>query len=168
MVIVQKKILELSVGIFMILAICGLVFLALKVSGLTSLSGTNYYTVYADFDNVGDLKIRAPVDIAGVRVGEVSAISLNPEDFRAKVTLHIDKNQLLPVDTSASIYTQGLLGSNYINLSPGYQTQNLKDGSTIQDTTSALILEKLIGQFLFNINKGNNNQNSSGNSGLSK
>lgn len=146
-----KKITEILVGLFMILGIVALTFLALKVSGLTGYSSkASYYKITADFDNVGGLKVRAPVLIAGVSVGEVSSIVLNKSDFRAKVTLMVDETKAkLPTDTSASIYTQGLLGSNYVNLSPGYADTFLKEGGIIETTNSAVILEKLIGQFLY-------------------
>lgn len=135
----------------MLLGIIALVFLALKVSGLTTYSrGQDYYRVTADFDNVGGLKVRAPVMIAGVSVGEVSSITLNRTDYRAHVTFLINKKQApLPIDTSASIYTQGILGANYVNLSPGYADSFLQDGGVIDTTNSAVILEKLIGQFLY-------------------
>lgn len=145
-----KKTTEVLVGLFMLLGAAALVFLALKVSGLITYSNSQaYYRVTADFDNVGGLKVRAPVLIAGVSVGEVDSIALNKADFRARVTLLIQKNQQIPTDTSASIYTQGLLGANYVSLSPGYADANLKEGGVIDTTNSAVILEKLIGQFLY-------------------
>jgi phospholipid/cholesterol/gamma-HCH transport system substrate-binding protein len=148
---VAKRITEILVGLMMLLAITALVFMALKVSGLTDYTGKQgYYKVFADFDNVGSLKVRAPVMIAGVSVGEVEAITLNSTDYRARVTLLIRNNAAkLPVDTSASIYTQGVLGSNYVNLSPGYEEQSLTNNGVITTTNSAVILEKLIGQFLY-------------------
>jgi phospholipid/cholesterol/gamma-HCH transport system substrate-binding protein len=136
----------------MILGILALVFLALKVSGLTNFRSTGSYTVTADFDNIGSLKIRAPVSIAGVKIGEVSAIDLDPETFRAKVILKINENtNKLPIDTSASIFTQGLLGANYISLTPGYGESFLHEGDKIESTSPALILEKLIGQLVFSL-----------------
>lgn len=146
-----KRITEILVGLMMLLAITALVFMALKVSGLTDYTGKQgYYKIFADFDNVGSLKVRAPVMIAGVSIGEVEAITLNSTDYRARVTLLIRSNAAkLPVDTSASIYTQGVLGSNYVNLSPGYEEQYLTNNGVITTTNSAVILEKLIGQFLY-------------------
>lgn len=144
----------------MILGIIALVFLALKVSGLTNYRSSGYYAVTADFDNTGSLKVRAPVSIAGVHVGQVGAISLNPVTYRATVTLLLNDKTKIPTDSAASIYTQGLLGSNYISLSPGYADTNLKNGGQIQSTTSALILEKLIGQFIFSLK--NNTSKGSG------
>ncbi len=151
-----KRVIEIMVGLFMIAGAVALVILALKVSGLTQFRSDNYYQLTAEFDNIGDLKKRAPVRLAGVRVGEVSNITLDKNNFRAKVTLLIDKaNNNLPVDTSASIFTEGLLGSNYISLTPGYESAVLKNNGVIETTHPALILENLVGQLLFSI-KGNN------------
>lgn len=143
---------EISVGIFIMVAICGLFFLAFKVSGLTTLGNGHYYVIRADFDNIGGLKVRAPVSVSGVKVGRVSAIELDPQTYRADVIMQINNNfKDLPVDTSASIFTQGLLGSNYISLSPGYESKMLQPGGRIETTHSALILENLVGQLMFNL-----------------
>ncbi|HVV68787.1 MAG TPA: outer membrane lipid asymmetry maintenance protein MlaD [Gammaproteobacteria bacterium] len=153
-----KKVIEILVGFFMILGIIALIFLAIKVSGLTTYtSKQSFYTVTAEFDNVGGLKVRAPVMIAGVWVGEVKGIELDRTSFRAKVLLSLLKSKNnLPSDTSANIYTQGLLGANYVNLNPGYADTFLKQGSVIESTQPAVILEKLIGQFIYNMeNNGN-------------
>ena len=154
----QKKIIETFVGLFIILGVIALTFLAIKVSGLSSYtSKQSYYKVTAEFDNIGGLKIRSPVLIAGVYVGQVSGIHLDPVTFRARVTLSLLKSQnKLPIDTSADIYTQGLLGANYVNLTPGYEEAYLQNGSVISTTQPALILEKLIGQFIYSLgNKSN-------------
>jgi len=144
--------LEVGVGFFMIVALCGLLFLAFKVSGLTQLGNGHYYVLKADFDNIGGLKVRAPVSVSGVKVGRVSDIQLDPQTYRASVTLQINNGYKdLPVDTSASILTQGLLGSNYISLSPGFDQKMLQPGERIETTHSALILENLIGQLMFNL-----------------
>lgn len=144
--------LEFGVGIFIIAALSALVVLAFKVSGLTNMGDAHTYVLRADFDNIGDLKVRAPVTLSGVKVGTVSDIELNNETYRAVVTLSIsDRFRNFPADTSASIFTQGLLGSNYISLSPGYENQILQPGSRIETTHSALILENLIGQLIFNL-----------------
>ncbi|OGT25809.1 MAG: outer membrane lipid asymmetry maintenance protein MlaD [Gammaproteobacteria bacterium RIFCSPLOWO2_02_FULL_42_14] len=144
--------LEFSVGIFIVVALCGLVLLAFKVSGLTNLGDGNTYVLSADFDNIGDLKVRAPVTVSGVKVGAVSDIKLNGDTYRAMVTLLINNHyRNLPADTSASILTQGLLGSNYVSLSPGFENQVLAPGSRIETTHSAIILENLIGQLMFNL-----------------
>ncbi len=137
----------------MVLGVIALIFLAIKVSGLTSYTTKqSFYTVTAEFDNVGGLKVRAPVMIAGVWVGEVKRIELDHTSFRAKVTLSLLKTKdNLPTDTSANIYTQGLLGANYVNLNPGYADTFLKEGDVIENTQPAVILEKLIGQFIYNM-----------------
>jgi phospholipid/cholesterol/gamma-HCH transport system substrate-binding protein len=153
MVMAPRRNLELLVGFFMLLGIAALLMLALQVSGLTQNIGhRNSYTLSAQFDNIGGLKVRAPVAIAGVRIGEVTNITLDPVTFRAVVNMNIDKkNNDLPIDTSASILTAGLLGANYISLTPGYQDALLKNGDMIQKTSPALILEDLIGQLLFSL-----------------
>lgn len=159
----RNRWLELSVGIFMIAALCGLFFLACRVSGLTHMSGGDYYTLRADFDNIGGLKVRAPVSVSGVKVGQVVAIALDPQTYRAEVLMHInDHFKDLPLDTTASILTQGLLGSNYISLSPGFEQQLLKNNGQIQTTHSALILENLIGQLMFNLNSDKKSGSRSG------
>lgn len=148
----RNRFLEFSVGIFIIAALCGLLFLAFKVSGLTNWNDGHYYLLRADFDNIGGLKVRAPVAVAGVKVGHVSKIILDPQTYRAEVMMQINNHyQDLPIDTSASILTQGLLGSNYISLSPGYQSTMLQANGRIETTHSALILENLIGQLMFNL-----------------
>ena len=136
----------------MLVSIITLLILALKVSGLSNTVGNNGYTITAEFDNIGGLKVRSPVTLAGVRVGQVSGIKLDSAQFKAVVTMQIDPNQRqLPADTSASILTQGLLGANYISLRPGFDQTFLKNGSVIQDTHPALILEDLIGQLVFSL-----------------
>lgn len=143
---------EFIVGIFIIIAVVCLAFLAIEVSGFENFSSKDTYTITASFANVGDLKVRAPVAISGVKVGQVASIELNPKTFSAVVTLAINKKyNTIPVDSSAAIYTAGLLGSNYINLSPGWSQKNLRQGSAIARTSPALILENLIGQLLFSL-----------------
>jgi len=147
-----KKI-EIIVGLFIIAGVLGLMVLAFRISGLTQMSMNQYYSLRAEFDNVGDLQARAPITIAGVVVGQVRSIHLDHTNFRAIVQLAVDKkDDNLPVDTSASILTQGLLGSNYISLTPGFSNEFLKSDDTIQTTHSALILENLIGQFMYSLN----------------
>lgn len=154
----RNKTLELIVGIFMILGFLGLLFLAFKVSGLTLSHQGGTYVITADFDDIGSLKVRAPVQVSGVTVGRVSGINLDPNSFRAHVSMQINKQyNNFPIDTSASIYTQGILGSNYIALGPGFETENLQSGGHIETTHSALILEKLIGQLLFSLKGEKNN-----------
>lgn len=153
---------DFSVGIFMLLGIVCFIVLALKVSGLTSLHREDGYHIKAEFSNIGGLKVRAPVTIAGVKVGEVTDIQLQSGDLTAKVTMLIDGSQdKIPVeDTQARILTEGLLGSNYISIVPGFEDDQedsdhlyLREGDVIAKTQQAMILENLIGQLLFNINK---------------
>lgn len=148
-----KGILEFWVGIFILLGILGLVFLAFQVSGLTQKGMSHGYEITANFDNIGGLKVRAPVQVAGVVIGRVVDIKLNPQTYQAVTTLLIYNDYVIPNDSTASILTQGLLGSNYLGIAPGYSQTNYKAGDTIARTNSALILEQLIGQFLFNMKK---------------
>lgn len=166
----RERSIEIIVGLFMLAGILALLALALKVSGLSNIVSTNGYTVTAAFDNVGDLKVRAPVTMSGVKVGEVTGIGLDTTTFKAVVTMRLDSDQnKIPTDSSASIFTQGLLGSNYVNLNPGFDETFLKQGSVISDTHPALILENLIGQFLFSIkNSGSNNDNKDSNDNENK
>lgn len=148
----NQRAIEVIVGIFMLMGIAAILFLALKVSGLTGIMENNGYTVHANFTNIGDLKTRAPVTVAGVRVGYVKSIYLDPNTFQAHVQFFINEDvDELSADTSASILTEGLLGSNYISLNPGYDKKRLKDGATISSTHSALILENLIGQLIYKV-----------------
>ena len=146
---------EFLVGLFIILGALGVVSLAVKVSGLNDFGVGPSYVVYADFANVGDLKPGAPVRIGGVKIGQVESINLDNSSFVAKVTMQLSSMyDRVPVDTAASIYTQGLLGSNYISLEPGFSENSLQNGSTLTTTHSAVILEQLIGKFLYNTEKG--------------
>ena len=148
----RGRIIEIWVGFFMLFGILALLFLAFKVSGLSSTISRGGYNVTAAFDNVGGLKMRSPVSLAVVHIGEVSAIKLDGLKFKAVVTMRIDsKYKQLPADTSASILTQGLLGANYINLTPGFAHKFLNNNDSIGDTHPALILEDLIGQLIFNL-----------------
>ncbi len=141
---------ELAVGFFVVIGIAALVVLALKVSNLSSFSGSNGYNVLATFENIGGLKARAPVMMAGVKIGEVKAIRLDTEMFEAEVILSIEPeyNQL-PLDTGASIFTSGLLGEQYIALEPGGEIKVLKDGDKISLSQSAVVLEQVLSKFLF-------------------
>lgn len=153
------RITEVWVGLFMLAGIVALLILALKVSGLSNTVGDNGYIVTAAFDNIGGLKVRAPVTLSGVRIGQVYRITLDVTQFKAIVAMRIDANQRqLPADTSASILTQGLLGANYISLKPGFDQTFLKNGSAIQDTHPALILEDLIGQVIFSLKSSGGKQ----------
>jgi len=144
---------EVMVGMFVVLTIGALLLLALKVADQSVASDADTYTLKAKFDNIGGLKPRSPVKVGGVTVGRVSSISLDPNDFTPLVTLSISKEyDQFPETSSVSILTSGLLGEQYVGLQPGFSfdgVENLKDDDFLQDTKSALVLEDLIGQFLF-------------------
>ncbi len=145
----NNKTLELWVGLFVAVGILALAMLAFRVGNLGSADVVDGYKIHARFDNIGQLKIRAPITLAGVRIGRISDITVD-EDYYAVVTLNISGDyRNLPTDTSASILTSGLLGEQYVALEPGGSEEYLKEGDTIRLTQSALVLEKLIGQFLF-------------------
>ncbi|MBT4804530.1 MAG: outer membrane lipid asymmetry maintenance protein MlaD [Legionellales bacterium] len=147
---VGHRLLDLVVGFFVLIAMFALFFLAFEASSIHDGSSSNRYLVSADFDDTGSLMIKAPVRVAGVKIGEVVAVNLDRQTFKAKVSFAIDKvNDNLPKDSSVSIMTEGLLGSKYISLSPGFADQSLKNGDVIEVTHSAIILEDLIGKFLF-------------------
>ena len=138
------------VGLFVAAGIAGLFFLALQVSNLSSFSNKTSYTISANFANSGGLKVRSPVSVAGVKIGQVSAISLDPKSYQSVVTMSIDAAySQLPDDTTASVFTAGLLGEQYVSLEPGGSDTFLKDNGKIDITQPAIILEKAIGQFLF-------------------
>ncbi|MDH5784572.1 MAG: outer membrane lipid asymmetry maintenance protein MlaD [Chromatiales bacterium] len=141
---------EIWVGLFAAAGLAALFMLALQVSNLSLVSDDVGYDVTARFENIGSLKVRSPVSMAGVRVGRVSAINFDSRSFEAVVTMHISsKFDQLPADTSANIFTAGLLGEQYVGLEPGGDEAVLEQGSEIMLTQSALVLEQLIGQFLF-------------------
>lgn len=141
---------ELVVGLFVALGIGALVVLALQVSNLGALRTGDAYTVTAYFDNIGGLTERAPVTAAGVTVGRVVDIDYDDRTYMARVRLTIESgHDRFPQDTSASIYTSGLLGEQYIALGPGADSEYLQEGGTIRQTQSAVVLEELIGQFLY-------------------
>lgn len=147
--------LELTVGLFVLAGIGALGFLAFKVGNLSAANTGESYTVNARFDNIGGLTVKAPVTLAGVRIGRVSNIAIDRENYRALVELSIDpRYDNLPADTSASILTAGLLGAQYVGLEPGGDDKFLVDGDRIEITQSAVVLEHLIGQFLFNRAEG--------------
>jgi phospholipid/cholesterol/gamma-HCH transport system substrate-binding protein len=143
-----KRGIETMVGAFVLLGMLGLVFLALQAANLGAVTGGDTYRVSARFENIGGLKVRAPVRSAGVLVGRVSAIALDPQTFQGVVTLDIDRRFQFPKDSAAKILTSGLLGDQYIGLEPGGDDANLAPGDTIAQTQSAVVLENLIGQFL--------------------
>lgn len=145
----QRKSLDLWVGLFVLLGAAALVFLALKAGNMSSLSFAPTYVVTTKFDNIGGLKPRAPVKSAGVVVGRVTDIRFDDKTFQAVVTLNLESGYKFPKDSSAKILTSGLLGEQYIGLEPGGDTNNLAAGDRIKMTQSAVVLENLISQFLF-------------------
>lgn len=150
----NQKAVEFIVGLFVIFAAILLLFLALKVSGFSHHEASAGYQLEAEFDNIGSLKVGAPVNVAGVKIGEVGAIDLDPQTFRAEVKINIfSKDTKLPTDSTASVFTEGILGAQYVAITPGYASTELQNKDQIQITHSALILENLIGQLVFNMKK---------------
>jgi phospholipid/cholesterol/gamma-HCH transport system substrate-binding protein len=143
-----KKSIETLVGFFVLLGMLGLVFLAMKAANLGSVGGGDTYLVQARFDNIGGLKVRAPVRTAGVTVGRVTKIVLDAKSFQGVVSMEIDRGYQFPKDTAAKILTAGLLGDQYIGMDPGGDDKVLAAGDTVAQTQSAVVLENLIGQFL--------------------
>jgi phospholipid/cholesterol/gamma-HCH transport system substrate-binding protein len=144
-----KKSIETLVGIFVLLGIAGLVFLALKAANLGTFSGGDTYTVTAYFDNIA-LKVRAPVRSAGVTVGRVASIHLDPKQYQGVVQLAIQRDVQFPTDSSLRILTSGLLGDQYVGVEPGASEKMWAAGDNVKQTQSAVVLESLISQFLFN------------------
>jgi phospholipid/cholesterol/gamma-HCH transport system substrate-binding protein len=145
----NRRGIEALVGLFVLAGFVAIGYLALKAANLAAMTVGETYTVAARFDNVGGLKPRAPVKSAGVTVGRVSSISLDGKTFQGLVTMELEKRYAFPRDTSASILTAGLLGDQYVGLNPGGEDDNLAAGDTIRMTQSAVVLENLIGQFLY-------------------
>ncbi|ASK27408.1 outer membrane lipid asymmetry maintenance protein MlaD [Neisseria chenwenguii] len=145
----KRSVLELWVGLFVLLGAVAIGFLAFRVAGgSSSLSADKTYTVYADFSDIGGLKTNAPVKSAGVLVGRVASIQLDPKSYQAKVAINLDSRYQFSSDVSAQILTSGLLGEQYIGLMQGGDTENLAAGDTISVTSSAMVLENLIGKFM--------------------
>lgn len=157
---------EIWVGAFMLLALAAVVFLCLKVANVSAISSEPTYRLYATFDNIGGLKARSPVRVGGVTIGRVSDIALDPQTYLPRVTLEIEqKYNHIPDTSSLAIRTSGLLGEQYLALNMGFEdpelgTAILKDGDTLQDTKSAMVLEDLIGQFLYKSNTDDKNKSS--------
>ncbi|MCT4701986.1 outer membrane lipid asymmetry maintenance protein MlaD [Enterobacteriaceae bacterium H20N1] len=161
----QTKKFEIWVGAFLLVALVAVIFLCLKVANVTSLRSEPTYRVYATFDNIGGLKVSSPVRLGGVVIGRVDDISLDEKTYLPRVTMEIEKRyDHIPDTSSLAIRTSGLLGEQYLAMNLGFDDPELgssilKDGGTIQDTKSALVLEDLIGQFLYKSGNGDN-QNS--------
>lgn len=156
----KQRYVDISVGFFMLLSLLALLIMVMKVSSLSDFVSRKEYNVTADFTDIGGLKVRAPVTVAGVRIGEVSRIELQRGELNARVTMKLRSDKPIPYnDSSARILTEGLIGSNYVSIVPGFEDEEnsshpyLRDGDVIAKTQEAIILENLIGQLLFNINK---------------
>jgi phospholipid/cholesterol/gamma-HCH transport system substrate-binding protein len=145
----NRTVLDLWVGFFVAIGLAALLFLALKVGNLSSAHMSETYVLQAKFDNIGGLKVRGPVKSAGVVVGRIVDIRFDPSSYEAVVTMNVDARYQFPKDTFASIYTAGLLGEQYIGFDVGGDERMLKAGDTVTKTQSAVVLEKLISQFLF-------------------
>ena len=146
----NRTVLDLWVGFFVALGIAAVLFLALKVGNLSSGHLSETYPLHAKFDNIGGLKVRGPVKSAGVVVGRIADIKFDPATYEAVVIMNVDGRYKFPKDTFASINTAGLLGEQYIGLDAGGDEKMLQAGDTVAKTQSAVVLEKLISQFLFN------------------
>lgn len=151
----NRTTIDLWVGTFVLMGIAALLFLALKVADTNSGKVSQAYALQAHFSNIGGLKVRAPVKSSGVVVGRVEHIELDKKRYDAVVTIKIDERYAFPKDTIATINTSGLLGEQYLGLEPGSEDEELHAGDTINKTQSAVVLEKLIGQFMFNKAEGN-------------
>jgi phospholipid/cholesterol/gamma-HCH transport system substrate-binding protein len=145
----NRTVLDLWVGLFVVAGIAALLFLALKVGSMNTVNATDSYEVVARFENIGGLKARAPVKSAGVVVGRVDSIQFDTQLYEAKVTMRVNKRYPFPKDSSAAILTSGLLGEQYIGLAAGGDSAMLKSGDTLKITQDAVVLENLIGQFLY-------------------
>jgi len=146
----NRQVLDFWVGLFVAVGIAATVFIALQVANLTTLQRGAVYTVQAEFDNIGGLKVRAPVKSPGVTVGRVSDIRYDSDQHKAVVSLAIDSQYQFSADTSLSILTSGLLGEQYIGVQSGSDAELLQDGDVVWLTSSAIVLENLIGEVLFN------------------
>ena len=144
-----KKSIEMMVGVFVLLGMLGVLFLALKAANLGSFNSGDTYTLLAKFDNIGGLKVRAPVRSAGVTVGRVTSITFDEKTYQGVVRLDMQRQAQFPSDSSARILTSGLLGDQYVGLEPGAEEKFFGAGDTIKQTQSAVVLESLISQFLF-------------------
>ncbi|PPD31115.1 MAG: outer membrane lipid asymmetry maintenance protein MlaD [Methylomonas sp.] len=151
----HSKTQDTMVGLFVAIGIAALFYMALQISNLGSYSSSDSYTISARFQNSGGLKVKSAVSVAGVKIGRVSSIKLDNESHEAVVEMHIDAQyNNLPDDSSASIYTAGLLGEQYISIDPGSSEEFLKDKSTLDITSSAIVLEEMIGKFMLNKAEG--------------
>ena len=149
----SARAIDISVGLFILLGLGSVIFLVTQTLGSTDISRNASYTLHARFDHIGDLKVRARVALAGVTIGRVSQIVVDPDDYRATVDFRIDSTfNRLPIDTFASVATSGILGGKYIDLSPGGDDTVLQVNDEMEFTQSAILLENLIGKFMLNSN----------------
>jgi len=149
------RFIEIMVGLFVVLGFLALFMLAMKVSNLSRLSSKEGYEVSAYFENIGGLKVRSPVTVSGVRVGQITEIVYDSDRYEAKVVMRIQAaHDYFPTDTTASIYTAGLLGEQYVALEPGAEEDVLTTGDTIEFTQSALVLEEIIGKIVVKLTSG--------------
>lgn len=146
----HRRTMEIAVGMFVAAGLAALFMLAMKVSNIATFAEGEGYHVQASFDNIGGLKVRSPVTMGGVRIGRVAAIEFDQDRYKAVVTMKISSAyDRVPLDTSASILTSGLLGEQYVGLEPGAEDRYLTDNGQITLTQSALVMERIIGEFLF-------------------
>lgn len=146
------RFIEIMVGAFVAIGCAALFMLAMKVSNLSTLSSKEGYLLTAYFENIGGLKVRSPITVSGVKVGQVTNIVFDPNRLQAKVTLLVETDHdYFSTDTAASIYTAGLLGEQYIALEPGAEDETLKDGDVVEFTQSALVLEEIVSKFISNV-----------------
>jgi phospholipid/cholesterol/gamma-HCH transport system substrate-binding protein len=142
---------EILVGMFLVLGMAAFIMLALKVSNITTFTENDVFQVTARFENIGGLKVRSPVRMGGVRIGRIGEIRYDDQNLEAVVTMEINqKYQKIPNDSEASIYTAGLLGEQYISLEPGGSSEFFIQGDEVEETQSALVLERMVGRFLIN------------------
>jgi len=159
---VNRKMTDLWVGLFVVAGLAAILVLALKAGNLASFNFSETYQVVAKFDNIGGLKVRAPVKSAGVVVGRVAKVGFDDQEYQAVVTLAMDKGFSFPKDTSAKILTSGLLGEQYVGLSPGGDNAKLGQGDKIKSTSPAMVLEELIGKLIFGKAAEGKNDNKDG------
>jgi phospholipid/cholesterol/gamma-HCH transport system substrate-binding protein len=145
----ERKTIDIWVGLFVVAGIAAFLVLALKVSSMDAVTSADSYRLVAGFDNIGGLKPMAPVKSAGVLVGRVTEVDFDDKRYEARVTMRIDNRYKFPADTSAAVLTAGLLGEQYIGLEAGGDDKPLKDGDRVKLTQSAVVLESVIGQFLY-------------------
>ncbi|MEZ8825542.1 outer membrane lipid asymmetry maintenance protein MlaD [Vibrio amylolyticus] len=162
----QNKKMEFLVGSFVLVGICAILIMIFQVADVKSLGSNDTYTLHAEFDNIGSLKVRSPVKVGGVVVGRVTSIGLNPENLLPLVSMNVSSDfQQFPETSSLQILTSGLIGEQYISLVPGFvfdDEEMLVDGDYVEDTKSALVLENLIGQVLYSLGGSDSDDSESG------